>query len=176
MRKAMKTIKNIVLTILVLFAIATIVVMAYNAYKREARLHVVPEDLAPNEVFLAGIHQGFYNYQYDLILLGIGAIILGIIIGLIISLKENSKAKYLLYCIFAFILYNGILSTLIIFTEKRFGLRTSFLGTYIECCIDKRYILYYFIFVAGIVTIILVNNKNKVKELNDELNKKKAKK
>lgn len=177
MRKAMKTIKNIVLTILVLFAIATLVIMAYNAYKNEDRINKLPQEInSYTDMFILGQHNGTYGYQSVLVLTGIGTIILGTIIGLIISLKENSKVKYILYCIFAFILYNGALSILTIFAERNFGLHTTFLDTYLECCIDKRYILYYFIFVIGVVTIILVNNKNKVKELNDELNKKKAKK
>lgn len=100
------------------------------------------------------------------------SLVLGSIISLIIEAKENSKVKYVLYFIFGNIIYNLLWMVIVNFIVGRVQIRgyyfiNSYLSTMKQVFIP--YILLYIIF----ITINILINKSKVKELNETLEGKK---
>lgn len=183
-----KTIKNIIFVILLIYTIGSIAFMInakndnYNSmisYNQKLN-----SEENSNYKFSASEWEDIirysarYGFAYELFELLLGATFVGIILGLIISIKQSSKIKYILYFIFGNILYNSILSTIQSIMFIKLNLQPTnnfineFLYNYLNFTFSIKYFLQYLIFVAGIVIIILVNTKTKVKKLNDELKKK----
>lgn len=99
--------------------------------------------------------------------IGIFAIFIGTIIGLIKSLKENSKVKYILVFILGALVYNlgwTILQYLLIYGGLTGNYRDEFFGIYKNpsMLIIISYIIIYLISIVAIIQI----NKNKVSQLN----------
>ena len=180
-----KILKNIILSIFIIFTIISSISAIYN--------YIVCQDIVSNLVVDKGeemhtettslpngmtihklIKKSYYNgmlnvlnQMYDIFII---SIILGTIVGLIISVKENSKIKYILYFIFGNILCN-IIGGIIVqgIYMKYTGIRFTFFESYLESF--RGTILIYIISYISIILIGRLDNKIKVNKLNKELKK-----
>jgi threonine/homoserine efflux transporter RhtA len=109
---------------------------------------------------------GVVNEMSDII---IASIILGVLIGSIISLKENKKLKYILFFIVGNILYNTIFSIIIQGIYLKNDIKLSFFGCYYESFTSN--ILNYIIIFIVIIGIVMLIKNISVKKLNKELKK-----
>lgn len=121
-----------------------------------------------------GLRQGYENLE----ILTISAVI-GTILGLFISLKENSKVKYVLYFIFGNILYNSIWLVIITAITNNYlettengnwfyYLYKSYTSVFENNMFIKTFLSYILIY-ATILIGNIINNKKKVEELNRSL-------
>lgn len=185
-----KIIKNIIFTILLIYTIGSVIfiINAENNFEKYLSKYqqTIPESEGQkrstsdvlNEAIEYTRFDSKFAFAYNLKVLLIASTFVGGVLGLIISIKESSKIKYILYFIFGNILYNSILSIIEsialikLNSQSTSSFINEFLENYLTCTFSLRFFLYYLIFVVGIVIIILVNTKTKVKKLNDELKKK----
>lgn len=183
-----KTIKNIIFIVLLIYTIGSFAFMIkakkdnYNSmilYNQKLNLEGNTDyKFSTSEWEYIIRYSSRYEFSCELFELLLGATFVGTILGLIISIKESSKIKYILYFIFGNILYNSILSTIQSIIFIKLNLQSAnhfineFLYNYLNFAFSLNDFLKYLIFVIGIVIIILVNTKTKVKKLNDELKKK----
>lgn len=103
------------------------------------------------------------------------AVIIGGIIGLIMSVKENSKIKYILYFIFGNIIFNitWTVIQIVIHNSINTFANLSFIRTYINTTLKT--LIPYIIMYLLILYANMLNNKQKVKNLNATLNNEKVK-
>ena len=103
------------------------------------------------------------------------ALIIGGTIALIMSVKENSKIKYILYFIFGNIIFNisWTVIQIIIHNSINTFVNLSFIRTYINTTV-KTFIPYIIMYLL-ILYANMLNNKQKVKNLNASLNNEKVK-
>lgn len=184
------TVKNILITILILYTISSITYLMYSylsgketqeILREEINFLNLPEISTQSEVYKtiydSNIDNIFYQMYFidgklevieGIIVCLIFSSILGTVIGATISLKENSKAKYILYFIFGNILFNTI-STLItqsIYWKNNYD-KISLQENYINC-FKTTFIGYVILYSICIIIRILIN-KIKVDKLNTEL-------
>lgn len=164
-----KILKNMIICIAIVYFVFSIF---YNIFAKSIYTEQLQIEEATNLIY-AGDTSYFsavisiINTNLCIIL---GSIIIGAILGLTISLRENSKIKYILFFIFGNIIFN-LVSTIIlcvIFNNiTQFG-RLGFIKTYGETTAKTLipYSLIYFVILYGNILI----NKNKVKNLNVTLN------
>lgn len=184
------TVKNILITILILYTISSITYLMYSYLSSKEKQEILREEIdflnLPKISVQSEVYKTIYDSNIDhifyqmyfidgklevtegLIVCLIFSAILGTVIGATISLKENSKAKYILYFIFGNIFFNTI-STLIsqsIYWKNNYD-RISLQENYIECFKTTfiGYVIFYIIFT--IIRILI--NKFKVDKLNTEL-------
>lgn len=179
-----KILKNIILSIFIIFTIISSISAIYN--------YIVCQDIVSNLVVDKGeemhtettslpngmtihklIKKSYYNgmlnvlnQMYDIFII---SIILGTIVGLIISVKENSKIKYILYFIFGNIVCNIIGGIIVQGIYMKYGVRLTFFVAYGESF--RGTILIYIILYIFVILIGRLDNKMKVNKLNKELNK-----
>jgi len=178
-----KILKNIILSIFIIFSIISITSLIYNyAISKDAIKNLLvdlSEGVQQENIYIPNgmtvqnyIKMNYYNGVLDMLdqisNIFILSIILGIIIGLIISVKENSKIKYILYFIFGNILCNiigGIIVQGIYIKYAR--IRFTFFESYLESF--KGTLLMYTILYILVILIGRLDNKLKVNKLNKEL-------
>lgn len=180
-----KILKNIILSIFIIFTIMSITSIIYNYAISKDAVRNLLVDLSegvhqenmyiPNGMTLQNfIKMNYYNGILDILdqisNIFILSIIIGIIVGLTISVKENSKIKYILYFIFGNILCN-IIGGIIVqgIYMKYSGIRFTFFESFYESFTGT--ILIYIILYIFIILIVRLDNKIKVNKLNKELKK-----
>lgn len=100
------------------------------------------------------------------------SIIIGGMIGLVISVKENSKVKYILYFILGELIFNSIWTVIMVMIYCKNGIDIEYIyhrlsNIYYEMFI-KFFLLYVLIYIS-IVAINIANNRRKVQQLNERL-------
>lgn len=181
-----KILKNIILSTLIIFSILSIVTIIYSytnskiiaqnliTNSESSKMHQETVTLQENMTIANLMKLNYYNGKLgainEITNSMIISIIMGILLGTIISLKENSKAKYLLYFIFGNVIYNTIFTIITKAIYAYEGIEIKFLENY---CYNFgktiwSYILIYFI----IALIIIIINKIRVRKLNKELKQK----
>lgn len=185
-----KILKNILIAIIVLYVITSILYLVYSYLSSLETQQILREEInfinLPMTNVQSETYKGIYDFNIDntfyqiyymdgklkvtsvLIVFLVFSIILGTAIGAIVSLRENSKAKYILYFLFGNVFFNTI-STLIsqsIYWKNNYD-EISIQENYLECFKTTfiGYVILYIIF-----TIIRIEiNKIKVDKLNKEL-------
>ncbi len=171
-----KTLKNIVISIAIIYLILSIVYTIFNSGITQENIEI---SMHQKETFFneqkISINQLNQSYGYGMLHVAgyhvwffILSGILGTLIGSLLSLKENSKAKYILFFILCDAIYTFIWVLIESMLFKVYGAMTQmYLVSYIEAV--KRYFLSYIFVYALLVTATIVVNKYKVKVLNESL-------
>lgn len=94
------------------------------------------------------------------------SIILGISIGIVYTLKEFSKIRYLLYFILGYIIYTLALFIIAYFSTKDLELNTLSIYSYIA----NHFLLIYILFFIILLIINFIIGKVQIKKLNNKLN------
>ena len=184
-----KIIKNIFCSIVIIYFIISIIYLVYNynivqnitdstiPITNSTQMHdetiSLEENVTISQLLKLNYYNGGMKILYDISNIVIISIIIGIILGSIISLKENHKAKWILYFIFGDFLYNTIFAIVIQGIYLKDKIRLNFFECFFES-LKNNFITYILIFLV-IMGIILLIKKVDVKVLNKELNKSKSK-
>ena len=179
-----KALKKILIYVTILYFIFSLCYSVYLKGVYTEQLHAV-ESSNESMVLIENIGMDKYDWirEYEakieiidmnLISMSI-AVIIGGIIGLIMSVKENSKIKYILYFIFGNIIFNITWTVIQIFIHNSINTfaNLSFIRTYINTTLKT--LIPYIIVYALILYANMLNNKQKVKNLNASLNNEKVK-
>ncbi len=171
-----KTLKNIVACIAIIYLILSIVYTIFSMGLTQENIEISKQE---RETFFneqkISINQLNQNYRYGMqhvcsyhIWFMILSSVIGTSIGCLISLKENSKVKYVLFFILGNVMYTFIWIFIESMLFKAYGAMTQiYFFSYIEAV--KRYFLSYVFVYALLVTATIIVNKYKVKVLNETL-------
>ena len=168
-----KTLKNIIICICIIYFILSLSsLLITKELIHEAWLSIM--DLQ-NEDEVTTIREGYDKMEslinINLTILGTSTLI-GTMLGLLISIKESSIKRYIVYFIVGFVVYSLIWTGVnyLVNLGAENGKYVKFIGLYQE--ILKPVIISYIMLYVAVVSGIIIYNKNKVKELNETLNNK----
>lgn len=173
-----KSLKNILIIIAVSYLLLNIIYTVFSIGLTEEGISIISsqkEEVVLNNITFNNIEQSryygmLYVLEYNVMLLIISSII-GILIGTMYSLKEDSKVKYILLFVLGNFIYTFVWMIIENIFYKTYGLELdmNFLK-YVQTL--KNYFLSYVFFYFIIMIARIVTNKYKVKVLNDNLEKK----
>lgn len=178
-----KILKNILISITIIYFIFSIL---YNGVfkvlhtervdmltKTQSEIYNIKEEMTYGRMLLNSASAMLSIVNVNLVGI-LCSLIIGTIVGLIVSVKENSKIKYILYFIFGIIIYNAIWTFIISSIYDSYGLLNVYTNYNIietwEYAFEKTFISYILIYIIVIVANV-INNKIQVKNLNENLNK-----
>lgn len=179
-----KILKNIILSIFIIFSTISIISVIYNyivcqdimknlVVDTSEGMHIestnIPNGMTVHKFIKMSYYNGMLNILNQMCNIFMQSIIIGTILGLIISVKENSKIKYILYFIFGNILCNVIGGIIVQGIYMKHEIRLTFFEAYWESFIGT--ILIYIILYISFILIGRLDNKIKVNRLNKELKK-----
>lgn len=127
-------------------------------------------NLTIEKLFKLNYFSGKMSILTSMFKIMIFSLVIGILVGLSISVKENSKIKYILFFILGNIAYNGIMTFIIKVVYERNNLSLGIGEAYCESF--KRTIAIYVLFYMIFFGLKLLDNRSKVNKLNKELNNK----
>lgn len=164
-----KTIKNVIICIAIVFLICSSIynVFAKAIYTEKAEI-IETTDIANNYGNRNYYESKITEVDINLFLISV-CVVIGGIIGLIISLKENSKVKYVLYFICGNIIFTMTWTIILCIIYNKISRFTSisFFRTYLDTAL--KIFIPYVIMYCLILYANILNNKNKVKDLNGSL-------
>lgn len=178
-----KSLKSIIICICVFYFILSVgYTIIGKGYYSEV-LESYNEDTMLNKYYLENTEQkieslkslargNIYCIDINIFILIISACV-GTLVGLMISAKENTVAKYILFFIFGNILYSLVWTGIAWLVESNMKIyNIDFITLYKDTArvVLMSYILLYIAIIAGII----MNNKKQVEELNETLKNKRA--
>jgi len=183
--KMKKSLKNILICLSIIYFIIS---LCYSMYLKGAYTEQVNAIMENNSsmVLIGDIgldkFDGIREYRAKIEIIDINlismaiALIIGGIIGFIMSVKENSKVKYILYFIIGNIIFNitWTFMQIIIHNSVNTIYSLNFIRTYINTTL-KTIIPYMIVYIL-ILYANISNNKQRVNNLNASLNNEKVKK
>ena len=171
-----KVAKNIFFSVASIFLVCSMVFTLFQMGITNENLKAMEQiDTQPIMTITNNSHIHIQNYHYgassilsEYLFLFVISLILGGLIGLILSLKENSKVKYVLFFIIGDMIYTGIWMGIQQIAYKAYNVKEIYtLSSYAEA-FQRYFLSYVFIFAIMVVAVILYN-KYKVKQLNETL-------
>ena len=171
-----KVAKNIFFSVASIFLVCSMVFTLFQMGITNENLKAMEQiDTQPVMTITNNSHIHIQNYHYgassilsEYLFLFVISLILGGLIGLILSLKENSKVKYVLFFIIGDMIYTGIWMGIQQIAYKAYNVKEIYtLSSYAEA-FQRYFLSYVFIFAIMVVAVILYN-KYKVKQLNETL-------
>ena len=171
-----KVAKNIFLSVASIFLVCSMVFTLFQMGITNENLESIEQiktqsittTTIPNTQSMQSYHYGASSILSEYIFLFVISLILGGLIGLILSLKENSKVKYVLFFIIGDMIYTGIWMGIQQIAYKAYNVKEIYtLSSYVEAF--QRYFLSYVFIFAIIVVAVILYNKYKVKQLNETL-------
>ena len=168
-----KTLKNIIICICIIYFILSLSSLLITKELIHEQWMTIVDVLKDNETEPVKSLYIELNKIIDtnLIIVGISALI-GTIIGLVISKRESSVTRYIVYFIVGFVLYSFLwigINYLINLSVGN-GKYVEFIELYKE--VLKPVIISYIMLYIVSIVVIIKYNKNRVKELNETLNNK----
>ncbi len=179
-----KIVKNIILSIIIIYFIINIVYVIYNyntiksivdnsiVVSNNEKMHEETLSIQENMSILKLMKSNYYNGRFGTINeisnIIIVSIILGVLVGSTISMKENKKIKYILFFMVGNIFYNTIFSIITQGIYLKNDIKLSFFECYYES-LKSNILNYVLIFIVIVVVVMLIKNIS-VKKLNKELN------
>ena len=172
-----KVAKNIFLSVASIFLVCSMVFTLFQmgitnenleSIEQRKTQSITTTTTIPDTQSMQNYHYGASSILSEYIFLFVISLILGGLIGLILSLKENSKVKYVLFFIIGDMIYTGIWMGIQQIAYKAYNVKEIYtLSSYVEAF--QRYFLSYVFIFAIIVVAVILYNKYKVKQLNETL-------
>lgn len=183
----MKVCKKIIGSIIILFFILSIISLFYNYYIVQNRMSFIAADLTGEEMHQETIslqgnltiqivekthyYYGALHILHQFFRILILSVIVGTITGLVISIKDSNRIKYVLFYLLGNVIYNIFFAMCIQGIYSTYEVPITFGMAYIES-FKSTWIIYTILFI-GVFVIKYLYNKHKTNTLNKLCNKKK---
>lgn len=183
-----RTLKKIICSVFILFSIISIIALIYDYYiikeamsqqnlsSQTESMHQeiinLQDGMSINTFSKIIYYNGMSTVLYQMLSILVVSILAGIILGLILSIKESSITKYILFFILGNSLYNIFMGVLIQGIYLKAGINISFFEAFFMSFTSTIFI--YSILFFFVVIINLISNKVKINTLNKLCNKNKS--